>query len=142
MPQSRAPAPPPRWMVTLNVVLLRRGLSVGSQHLLEVSGRRSGIVRSTPVSIVTVGGERYIVAAFADADWVKNVRAAGAATLRRGSRSERITLTELPAAERAPVLRAFPEQVRGGVRFFGTGDSEEIVRQADRYPVFRIEALR
>jgi hypothetical protein len=40
------------------------------------------------------------------------------------------------------VLRAFPEQVRGGVRFFGTGDSEEIVRQADRYPVFRIEALR
>lgn len=134
-------SPPPRWMVALNVALLRRGLAIGSQHLLEVPGRRSGLRRSTPVSIVTLGRERYIVAAFADADWVENVRAAGSATLRQRSRSERVALAELPPAERGPILRAFPEQVRGGVRFFGTSDSDEIVRNADRYPVFRIDPL-
>jgi hypothetical protein len=63
-------------MVRLNVALLRRGLTVGSQHLLSIRGRRTGELRSTPVSVVTVEGLRYIVAAFPDADWVKNTRAA------------------------------------------------------------------
>ncbi len=63
----------------MNVAVLRRGLKVGSQHLLSVRGRTTGLERVTPVSLVTVDGARYIVAAFADADWVKNGRAAGAA---------------------------------------------------------------
>ncbi len=57
-------------MVRLNVAFLRRGLKMGSEQLLSVAGRKSGQIRSTPVSIATVEGERYIVAAFAEADWV------------------------------------------------------------------------
>jgi len=125
-------------MVRLNAAFLRRGLKLGSQHLLTVPGRRTGLPRSTPVSIATVAGSRYIVAAFADADWVANVRAAGAGTLERGGRSEDVTLMEIPGAERPPVLRAFLQQVRGGVRFFGQQTADEIVAAADRYPVFRI----
>jgi len=68
--------PPPMWMVRLNVAMLRRGLRIGSQHLLSVRGWKSGEVRSTPISIATIDGSRYIVAAFSEAAWVQNVRAA------------------------------------------------------------------
>ena len=139
MADVATPTPPPAWMVRLNVALLRRGLRVGSQALLTVPGRRSGEPRSTPISIASVAGRRYIVAAFAEADWVANVRAAGAGTITRGSVTESVRLVELPAAERGPILRAFLEQVRGGVRFFGRQTPDEIIAGADRYPVFRVE---
>jgi deazaflavin-dependent oxidoreductase (nitroreductase family) len=132
--------PPPAWMVRLNVGLLRRGLAIGSQHLLTVTGRRSGEPRSTPVSIAVLDGDRYIVAAFGDAAWVRNVRAARAGTLLRRGRTESVRLDELPISHRAPVLLAFFEQVRGGRRFFGGQTIDEVVRNADRYPVFRVSS--
>jgi deazaflavin-dependent oxidoreductase (nitroreductase family) len=129
-------------MVRLNVAFLRRGLAVGSQHLLSVRGRKSGIVRATPVSLVTLDGNRYLVAAFAEADWVKNVRAAGAGALSRGRDQETVGLVELPESERDAVLRAFLSQVRGGRRFFDSADPEAIVASAGRYPVFRVVPTR
>ena len=139
---SRQPTPPPSWIVRLNVAALRSGLRVGSQHLLSVRGRSSGQVRTTPVSIATVQGERYIVAAFSDANWVKNVQAAGEGTITRGRRTEPVRLVELPVEARGPVLRAFLEQVRGGVRFFGGQSADEVVAAAERYPVFRVVTRR
>jgi len=130
--------PPPAWMVRLNMALLRRGLQMGSQYLLTVAGRKSGEPRSTPVSIATLDGQRYIVAAFPEARWVGNVRAAGSGTLMRGGAVEQVMLTEVDPAERGPVLRAFLEQVRGGRRFFGSQTADDIVAEADRYPVFRV----
>lgn len=132
--------PPPAWVVRLNVAILRRGLRIGTQYLLSVPGRRSGVRRDTPVSMATVNGSRYIVAAFADAAWVHNVRAAGAGVLSRGRTAENVRLDQVPAAERGPVLRAFLAQVRGGRRFFGRLAPDEIVASADRYPVFRIRS--
>jgi len=134
--------PPPSWMVRLNVAFLRRGLAVGSQHLLSVRGRKSGVIRTTPVSLVTVDETRYVVAAFAEADWVKNVRAAGAGSLSRGRDQETVGLVELPDSQRGPVLRAFLAQVRGGVRFFDSADPDAVVASAGRYPVFRVDADR
>jgi hypothetical protein len=88
--------------------------------------------------VATIDGERFLVAAFADAAWVANVRAAGGGTLTRGRRSEAVHLTEVPIAERGPILRAFLEQVPGGVRFFGPQTPDQIVGGAERYPVFRV----
>lgn len=127
-------------MVRLNRALLRRGLRIGSQYLLTTPGRRSGEPRSTPISVATVGGTRYIVAAFADAAWVGNVRASGTASLKRGPRTESVRLVELPTEERGPILRAFLNQVRGGRRFFGGQSGDQVVANAELYPVFRIEA--
>ena len=137
-----SPHPPPAWLVRLNAALLRRGLAVGAQFLLSIPGRKTGILRSTPVSVITVDGERYIVAAFSDADWVRNAREAGGGVLARGRREERVTLTELPVGERGPILRAFLREVRGGVRFFGSSDPDVVAAAADRYPVFRVDGDR
>ena len=90
------------------------------------------------MSIATVAGDRYIVAAFADAAWVANVRAAGVGTVARGSRVEAIMLSELPVAARGPVLVGFLEQVPGGTRFFDGRTPAEVVEAADRYPVFLV----
>jgi len=135
-----AAKPPPAWMVRLNISLLRRGFHVGTQYLLTVPGRKSGEPRSTPISLATVDGNRYIVAAFADALWVKNVRASDTAVLSRGREVETVKLSEIPVADRAPVLRAFLQQVRGGRRFFGPQTPDEVVAAAERYPVFRISS--
>ncbi|HXI46321.1 MAG TPA: hypothetical protein VNH13_08465, partial [Candidatus Acidoferrales bacterium] len=82
----------------------------------------------------------YIVAAFADAAWVGNVRAAREGTLARGKAMERVRLVEVPVEQREPVLRAFLEQVPGGVRFFGSSDPEVVTARATAYPVFRVES--
>jgi deazaflavin-dependent oxidoreductase (nitroreductase family) len=135
---AREAQPPPAWLVRLNVWLLQRGLAVGSQVLLTVPGRRTGLPRSTPVSLATIGDDRYIVAAFPNADWVHNVRAAGSGTVSRGRSAEAVQIVEVAVDERAPVLRAFLRQVRGGRRFFGSPDADVVVAAAARYPVFRL----
>lgn len=125
-------------MIRLNIAVLRRGLRIGSQYLLTAPGRKTGEPRSTPVSIATVDGARYIVAAFADAAWVQNVRAAGSARLTRGGTSESVHLEELPVDAREPVLRAFLHQVRGRARYFGSQTPDQVAATAERYPVFRV----
>src|SRR5207244_4644754 len=53
--------------------------NMGPVHVLTVVGRRSGKAQTTPVSPVTYDGHRWLVAGWADADWVKNLRASGRA---------------------------------------------------------------
>ncbi|HLX35391.1 MAG TPA: hypothetical protein VKR30_09160 [Candidatus Limnocylindrales bacterium] len=84
---------------------------------------------------------RYIVAAYADAEWVADARAAGGATLSRGGRDEAVILDEIPISDRGRAVVAFFEQVRGGVRLFGDRSSEEIAADATRHPVFRVQAV-
>jgi hypothetical protein len=137
----------PRWLNLANpviVALQRRGVVIGTMRLLSVPGRKSGQLRTTPVSPLVVEGERYIVAGFEDADWVKNARVAGWGTLARGRDKERVNLVELPLQERVPVLREFPRKIPNGVQFFRqlygiSGTPEEFETLAPRCPVFRVE---
>jgi deazaflavin-dependent oxidoreductase (nitroreductase family) len=138
---------PPRWLKPANrviVALQRLGLAIGTMRLLSFPGRKSGKLRTTPVSPLTVDGRRYIVGGFQQADWVKNARAAGWGILARGRREERVTLVELPPEERAPILREFPRKVPHGVQFFvrsgivESADPEAFAAAAPRCPVFRV----
>jgi deazaflavin-dependent oxidoreductase (nitroreductase family) len=137
----------PSWLPVLNRVIVglqRVGFVVGSMHVLAVPGRRSGVPRSTPVSLLTVEGQRYIVAGLEDADWVLNARAAGRGVLQRGRTDEMVSLVEVPVLERVTILREFPRLVPQGVPFFTrlygvTADPEAFAGLADRCPVFRVE---
>jgi hypothetical protein len=81
---------------------------------LEVIGRKSGRLIPLPVVIAVVDGQRYLVSMLGDdANWVQNVRASGGrAVLRSGGREE-IQLEEIPADQRAPILRAYLQRAPG-----------------------------
>ena len=137
----------PSWLKGFNrvvVALQRFGFVVGTMHVLAVPGRRSGVLRATPVSLLTVDGHRYIVAGLDDADWVRNARVAGRGMLRRGRTEEHVSLVELPVEDRAPILREFPRLVPQGVPFFTrlygvTAAPEQFAELAETCPVFRVE---
>jgi deazaflavin-dependent oxidoreductase (nitroreductase family) len=139
----------PGWLPFVNRIvraLSRLGLSVGPVRVLTVPGRRTGEPRPTPVSPLTVGGRRYVIAGLPDGDWARNVRAAGRGELAAGRRRTAVTLTEITDPEvRRAVMRAFPTKVPGGVMFFvrlglvSRADSDEFAAAADRVAVFRID---
>jgi deazaflavin-dependent oxidoreductase (nitroreductase family) len=114
---------------------------MGPVHLLSVPGRASGEFRSTPVSPLTHHGKRWLVSAFADADWVKNLRASGWGRLTKGARVERVSVVEVSLDQRAPVIRDFIQHMASGRFAFDlTPDSplEAFAAAAERYPVFEI----
>ena len=67
----------PWWLKPANrmVILLNRlGLALGTMHILSIPGRKTGTMRSTPVSVLRVNGQQYILGP--ESGWVKNARAA------------------------------------------------------------------
>lgn len=143
---------PPRWLKPMNKVFIQMsklGMSFGGESpvVLTVPGRKSGRPRSTPVTPMTVDGQRYVVAGFPGADWVKNVRAAGEVTLTRGRTQERVRAVEMSAQDARPLLRAFPTEVPTGVGFMKRsglvkdGRPEEFEALAGRCAVFRFDPV-
>jgi deazaflavin-dependent oxidoreductase (nitroreductase family) len=116
-------------------------MGVGSESdcLLTVTGRKSGIPRTTPVTLVVEGDHRWLVAPYGEVEWVKNARAAGRVTLSRGRRSETVSFTELGPVESAPVLKAYIKKVAVTRPFFDVSpDSplEAFAAESPRHPVF------
>ena len=107
---------------------------------LEVVGRKSGKVIAFPMVLLTRGGERYFVSMLGEqANWVRNLRAAGGkATLRHG-RVEQVLLEDVPVEERAPLLKAYL-QIAPGARPHISVDKdaplEEFEKAAAGFPVF------
>ena len=94
---------------------------------------------------VKVDGVMYILQAFPQSDWVKNVRAAGQGTLVRGRSARRVKLIEVPPQERGPIARVFPEQVPMGAGIFVKNgvvpdkSPESFEKAAPGIPVFRVQ---
>jgi hypothetical protein len=134
------------WRRALNALvrpLARLGLTGPRTHLLTVPGRASGRLWSTPVSIVQIGSERWLVAPYGDRNWVKNARAAGWVELRRGGSRERLAVDELGPAEAVPVLREYHRRGRVTRPFFDVSQDsppEEWLAEAARHPVFRLRS--
>jgi deazaflavin-dependent oxidoreductase (nitroreductase family) len=134
------------WRRALNALvrpLARLGLTGPRTHLLTVPGRVTGRLWSTPVSIVRIGDGRWLVAPYGDRNWVKNIRAAGWADLRRGRRSERLLAVELAPEAAVPVLREYYRQGRVTRPFFDvtlTSPNAAWLSEAPRHPVFELVA--
>jgi len=119
-------------------------LGVAPDYLvtLEVRGRRSGRTITLPLVMVVVAGERYLVSMLGqNANWVRNVRAAGGdATLRHGRREE-VRLEELVVDRRASVLKTYLKRApnaRAHLPVPKDAPLAEFERVAPRFPVFRV----
>ena len=125
----------------LFMTLLRAGVKIGSMSLLTVRGRKSGQPHTVPVLLVEQDGRRFLVAPYGVVQWVRNIRAAGTATLTRGRRSETISVAELEAKEAAPILKQYLFKATATRPYFdATKDSplEAFEGEAPRHPVFQI----
>lgn len=124
--------------------LAKLGISLMGTRMLAVKGRTSGQWRTTPVNLLTVGDARYLVAPRGEAQWVRNIRAAGGGELRLGRATEKFTVTELADADKPPIIRAYLARWGWQVgKFFDgitkdTGD-KEIIAAGPGFPVFRID---
>jgi deazaflavin-dependent oxidoreductase (nitroreductase family) len=106
--QARMERRLPWWVPYFNVVakpLLALGVPIGPDVLLTVRGRRSGLPRTTPVTMGEYGGRRGFISPFGETNWVRNLRAAGMAAVRVGRRREEIRAVELDQDEAVRFLR-------------------------------------
>ena len=138
----------PRVVPLFNLIarpLLAVGTPMGFNGLLTVRGRTSGLPRTTPVAIIEVSGRRWVWAPWGDVHWVRNLRAAGRATVTVRRRTEEVTATELDPTERVaffrdvlgPVARGIPFGVRF-IRFVDGVDLNDPVDAAEGRPVFEL----
>lgn len=79
--------------------LLGLGTPMGPNVLLTVRGRTSGLPRSAAVAVVELDGRRWVIGAYGDVQWVRNLRAAGAAEIRTRGRTEEVEAHELDPTE-------------------------------------------
>jgi deazaflavin-dependent oxidoreductase (nitroreductase family) len=118
-----------------NPIAMRLGIS--GTKALAVRGRRSGRVHRVPVIPVDVDGVRHLVSPRGETDWVRNLRAAGQGELQSRQGVQAFRATELPVAERPPVIAAYRALAGRAVKSF----FETMPDPAD-HPVFRIEDRR
>ena len=121
------------------------GLGLTPQVLLtlQVRGRRSRRFHDTVLVVAKLAGQRYLVSMLGDgSEWVRNVRAAGGKAFVKRGQSRPVQLTEVPAGERAPILKAYCQVATSGRQHFPVSYNaplSEFDAVAERYPVFRID---
>jgi deazaflavin-dependent oxidoreductase (nitroreductase family) len=93
------------WFNRVAVPLLRAGVPMGPDVLLTVRGRTTGLPRSTPVTICENDGRRGLISPFGETHWVRNLRAAGRATIGVGPQSEEVVAVELDQRDAAGFIR-------------------------------------
>jgi deazaflavin-dependent oxidoreductase (nitroreductase family) len=143
---------PPRWIFSLmNPVakfLLAAGIPLGPNGLVTVRGRTSGLPRTTPVGIIEVSGRRWIWCPWGEVHWVRNLRAAGRATIRKRGWTEELNAIELDRTQRvdffrdtyAPLVRSFPFG-RTFVRLIDSVDIDDPDGAAEGRCVFELQTV-
>jgi deazaflavin-dependent oxidoreductase (nitroreductase family) len=141
----------PRVVPLLNHVakpLVAAGLPMGPNGLLTVRGRTSGEPRTTPLAIIEADGRRWVWSPWGDVHWVRNLRAAGQATITVRRKAFDVRAVELDPAERvaffretfAPIARAMPFGARFA-RLLDGVDIDDPVGAAKDRAVFELHPV-
>jgi deazaflavin-dependent oxidoreductase (nitroreductase family) len=121
--------------------LTRAGMGASYRYLLTVRGRKTGQLRTTPVDVMGIGGQRWLVAGYGPANWVHNARAAGEVTLSRGGHQARYAVAEPAPGEAVPVLRKYLTDIRVTRPYFDAtpaSPDSQLEAELARHPVLRL----
>jgi deazaflavin-dependent oxidoreductase (nitroreductase family) len=138
----------PWWVQAFSPILKRllaAGVPLGPNALVTIRGRTSGEPRTTPLAVIDVDGRRWIWAPWGSAQWVRNLRVAGRATIAVRGRTETLRAIELDPAQRieffrdvlGPQARAMPFGVQF-VRIVDQVDIHDPVAAAEGRAVFEL----
>jgi deazaflavin-dependent oxidoreductase (nitroreductase family) len=140
----------PDWIAKIlnrvQAIVASRNPTANGVVALQVTGRKSGRIVSFPLVMVTVDGQRYLVSMLGDnTQWVRNVRASGGKAVLQSGGREDVQLEEIPADQRAPILKAYL-QIADGARPHVPVDKDaplaEFEKIAAAFPVFRLASNR
>jgi deazaflavin-dependent oxidoreductase (nitroreductase family) len=122
--------------------LVGLGLGASYNYLLEVRGRKSGRLYSTPINLLERNGKRYLVAPRGRTQWVRNAESAGAVTLKKGGKRIIFRLRPLGENEKPEILKAYLDSYRSHVqRYFSVAagsTAEAFTPVTALYPVFEL----
>jgi len=145
MPVFRAPNAFERFFNRAFGFLVGLGFGLGHNYLLQVSGRKTGRVYSTPVNLLEFRGKRFLVAPRGRTQWVRNAESAGEVTLKKGRNARKFRLRPLPDAEKPEILKEYLDRFTPTVqRYFPVpaGSSPQaFAALAANYPVFELLPL-
>jgi deazaflavin-dependent oxidoreductase (nitroreductase family) len=94
-------------------------LGFSYNYLLEVRGRETGELFSTPINLVELNRKSYLVAPRGRTQWVRNAEAAGEITVKKGSSRWKFRLSPIPDAEKPLIRKAYLDMFKREVqRYF------------------------
>ena len=136
----------PNWMAKiLNstwAFLAAKNVQSNGLVALEVTGRKTGRIISFPLVMVTLDGQRYLASMLGEnTQWVRNIRASGGKAVLKSGGREDVQLEEIPADQRAPILKAYLQAAPGArphVPVDKDAPHAEFEKISARYPVFRL----
>jgi deazaflavin-dependent oxidoreductase (nitroreductase family) len=118
------------------------GIGFRDAYQLEVIGRKSGKVYTTPVYIMVIDNRTFLVCPRGRAQWVINAEASGKLWLKKGSQRIQYTIGAVPQADKPELLRAYLDRFKLTVqRYFPVTAGSPVsafVPIAERYPVFQL----
>jgi deazaflavin-dependent oxidoreductase (nitroreductase family) len=142
----------PWWVTVFNPVakwVLAAGVPLGFNGLITTPGRTSGLPRTTPVAIIEVAGRRWVWSPWGEVNWVRNLRAAGRATITVRGLREDVAATELDEPQRIgffrDVLGPVARDMRFGMWFIRTVDGVDLdhpLEAAEGRRVFELHPRR
>jgi deazaflavin-dependent oxidoreductase (nitroreductase family) len=121
------------------------GLGLPNSYVLQVSGRKTGKIRSVPVNVLSYNGKVFLVATRGSTQWSRNVLVNRNIILKRGSLRTEFRVRVVLAAEKPKILKAYVTRFGWLVRRFfpfpAGAPSASFAPIADRYPVFELIRL-
>ena len=138
-------------LVAMNATMSQKILAEPAQPLVEngyalrvvrTTGRRSGERRTTPLGVVQIAGQLYLISPVRSRAWVRNLDADPACTLDPGA-DERTAVPASPE-EAAPAVSAYLKamSVPWALQAFPVGPEaslEEITAHLDTIVVYRLD---
>ena len=142
LPEFRKPTAIETLLNRMMGFLVGLGIGPGYMYLLQVRGRKTGKIYSTPVNLLEIAGKPFLVAPRGRTQWVRNAESAGVITLKRGSNVRPYRLRQLNEEEKLPILKAYLDTYKGEVQRYFTipaGSEASAFRGvAPNYPVFEL----
>jgi deazaflavin-dependent oxidoreductase (nitroreductase family) len=132
------------WRVGNAIATAFARVGIGPIYLVTTTGRNTGRRYTNPVVPIEGDGRLWLVAPYGAVAWVRNARAAGRVSLRRGRHERECAIREVGASEAGPVLKRYlgiANRTRASFQAKTDSPVEEFVAEADRHPVFELTPL-
>ena len=142
MPAFRKPNPVEAFFNRTFGFLVGLGIAPDYMRLLQVRGRKSGRIYSSPVNLLEFGGKPFLVAPRGRTQWVRNAEAPGEISLKKGRIQNKYRLRAVPNDNKPEILKLYLEKYKSAVQRYFPVPAESAVESfrgiADNYPVFEL----